>query len=116
MSIYKYLYLTESGKYQAYNKPDDYFSKRYKKRLSINVSEEFNGADFYFDLNSWFWPWHDVAKRDRKWSDGTHLSNFKASVIAFDILISENRYIHAPIVFTGTLLWGYTKQFFKGLL
>lgn len=116
MSIYKYLFITENNKYQVYKKPEDYFSKRYKKRLSMNLNDEFNGADYYFDINSWFWPWHDVAKRDGKWKDGSHCSNWQASVICWDVLVSENRYIHAPIVFTGTLLWGYTKQFFKGLL
>jgi len=115
MSIYKYLAPID-GKWFVIKQPDDYFSKRYSKKLSIVSTDEFDGATFYFDLDSWFWPWHDVAKRDRKWSDGTHCSNWQASVVAFDILWQEKRYIHAPIVFTGTLLWGYTKQFFKGLL
>ena len=114
-TIYNHIY-RDTKVYRVFKAPDDYFSKRYKRRLSMSVDDEFDGATFYFDLDSWFWPWHDIAKRDSKWSDGTHLSNFKSSVVAFDILWSEKRYIHAPIVFTGTLLWGYTKQFFKGLL
>jgi len=114
MSIYKYLYRTHKG-YVVFREPEDYFSMRYKKKISIKLDDTFNGADFYFDLDSWFWPLHDIIKRDGKWSDGSHCSNWQASTVAFDILWSEKRYIHAPIVFIGTLVGGYTKQLFKGL-
>ena len=114
MSIYKYLTKTKSGyitKEAIY-----YYSRAYKKDIKINEKFKSDGATCYWDLDSLFWLVHDYLKVKRQWSDGTHCSNWQASVIAFDILISENRYIHAPIVFIGTLLWGYTKQFFKGLL
>ena len=115
MSIYKYLAPIYAG-YEVILKPEDYFSKRYKKRLSVDEGYETDGATFYWDLDSFFWLWHDRATDKGKWKDGSHCSNWQASTLAFDILVSEKRYIHAPIVFAGTLLWGYTKQFFKGLL
>ena len=113
MSIYKYLTKTKSGytvKAAIY-----YYSKRYDQCIEINVNFKSDGATFYWDLDSLFWVVHDFLKLKRQWKHGSHCSNWQASIVAFDILWSENRVIHAPIVFLGTLLWGYTKQLFKGL-
>ena len=114
MTIYKYLAPIYKG-YEVILKPEDYFSKRYGKRVALEVGEIFDGATFEYDIDSWSWPIHDKLKITRQWKDGTHCSNFKASVVVFDILVSENRFIRAPLWFTGTLVWGYTKQLLKGL-
>ncbi len=113
MKIDKLLTKTESG--YVVSSAIYYYSRTYKRDIKINKGFESDGATFYWDLHSIFWIVHDYLKVERQWKDGTHCSNWQASVVAFEILISEDRYIHAPIVFTGTLLWGYTKQFFKGL-
>ena len=113
-TIYNHIYKAKKG-YVVYE-AIKYESTRYKVDVLINEKFKSDGATCYWDLNSMFWVVHDYLKVKRQWSDGSHCSNFKSSVVAFDILWSENRYIHAPIVFTGTLAWGYTKQFFKGLL
>jgi len=113
MSIYRYLAPTSSGyivKNAIY-----YYSKRFDKSIKINQGFKSDGATFYWDLDSLFWIAHDYLKVKRQWQDGSHCSNYQASLVAFDILMSENRYIHALIVFTGTFVWGYTKQLFKGL-
>jgi len=113
MSIYKYL--TKTNGIYTVKKLIEYESRYTGKEVSILKGFKSDGATFYWDLNSKFFIVHDYLKSTRKWSDGSHCSNFQASVVAFDILWSENRVIHAPIVFTGTLVWGYTKQLFKGL-
>ena len=113
MIINKYLTKTKTGytvKAAIY-----YYSRIYKKDIKINENFTSDGATLYWDLDSLFWIVHDYLKLKRKWKDGSHCSNLQASIVAFDILWSENRGIHAPIVFTGTLLWGYLMQLFKGL-
>jgi len=114
MSIYKHLKKV-SGRYIV-KEAIYYYSQRYDKRIKINENFSSDGATCYWDLDSFFWVIHDYLKLKRKWSDGEHCSNWQASTVAFDILWSEKRYIHAPIVFIGTLVWGYTKQLFKGLM
>ncbi len=113
MSIYKHLTKTKSG--YVVTKAIYYYNKRYDQSIEINENFKSDGATGYFDLDSLFWVIHDYLKVKRQWKSGAHCSNWQASIVAFDILVSERRYIHAPIVFLGTLLWGYTKQLFKGL-
>ena len=113
MIINKYLTKTKNGytvKTAIY-----YYSRIYKKDIKINENFTSDGATFYWDLDSLFWIVHDYLKLKRKWSDGSHCSDWQASIVAFDILVSENRFFHAPIVFLGTLLWGYLMQAIKGL-
>ena len=114
MSIYKHLTPIYRG-YEVTLKPEDYFSKRYSKRLSVDLGYETDGATGYFDLDSYFWLWHDVATDTYTWSDGSRCGNLQASFVAFDILWSENRYIHAPIVFVGVLVYGFLEQNYKRL-
>jgi len=113
MSIYKYL-KKEKGRYIV-TKAIYYHSLRYDKSIEINENFSSDGATGYWDINSLFWVIHDFLKLKRQWSDGSHCTNWQASVVAFDILWQENRVIHAPIVFLGTLVWGYLMQIFKGL-
>ena len=104
MKILRYLKKTEYG-YRVV-KPVFYYSKRYDKTVRV-----------YFDLDSRFWIVHDFFVNDNggTWQDGSYCTNWQASVVAFDILIYENRYIHAPLVFAGTLLWGYILRAYKRL-
>ena len=116
-SVLKYLCPIRKG-YEVFKKPPDYFSVRYQKKITHSVGDTTDGATFFPDIDSWFWLRHDQLrdKQDfHRWADGTHCSNWKASVVCYDILMSENRRILAPMVFLGTLLFGYTKQLFKGL-
>ena len=114
-SVFEYLFPIKKG-YEVFKKPPDYFSVRYQKKITHSIGDTTDGATFFPDIDSWFWLRHDKAKQTRKWADGTRCSNWKASVVCYDILMSENRKVLAPMVFLGTLLFGYTTQLFKGLL
>ncbi len=114
MNIYKYLSKITGG----YNvkTPITYYSKRFNKSVEVNEGFTSDGATLYFDLNSLFWIVHDYLKVTRQFQDGTHCANWQASLVAFDILWEEKRYIHAPIVFTGVFAWGYTYRLIKRFL
>lgn len=113
-SVFNYLTEIKGSRYKTICDLG-YDSDRYNKSIYAKSGTISDGATFFPDVNSWFWLWHDILKDERKWQDGSHCSNWQASVVCFDILISENRYILAAPVFLGTLIYGYTKQLFKGL-
>lgn len=94
------------------------YALSYKTRygtVEIHSGFESDGATYFPDIDSWFWLVHDKCKADRKFKDGSHCSNQQASVIAFDILIKEKRYMLAPCVFLATWLYGYSKRLIKNL-
>lgn len=112
MSIYRRLTKTDSG--YITNESISYYSYRYGQEIVINESFKSDGATGYWDLDSYFWIVHDYLKVKRQWKHGDHCTNFEASVVAFDILWDEKRYIHAPIVFVGTILGGWAIQLYRG--
>ncbi|MEE8288947.1 MAG: hypothetical protein V3R25_05995 [Nitrosomonadaceae bacterium] len=110
-SIYNYIYETNRSKwykrrYKVFNEKT-YFSKRYGKHIDITVDDPpYDGASGAKDINSFGWLFHDVLKRDKKWSDGTRCSNSKASWVLYDILKSEGRWFRARTWYVSTLAWG----------
>jgi hypothetical protein len=113
MSVFEYLIKTDNG--YIVKSPVRYDSKRYGKTVFVKKDFPSDGATCFPDIDSYFWLFHDYLKFTRKWRDGSHCSNHQSSVVVWDILMAEKRYIIAPVVFTGVYVYGYTKQFFKGL-
>ena len=110
-SIYDYIkrIKTGSGVVIGYRviKHKSYFSKRYKKRVEINVGDDpYDGATGAKDINGFGWLFHDVLKRDKKFSDGSRCSNWQESCVLHDIHKSEGRWFRARSWFIGTLVWG----------
>lgn len=110
-SIYRYVskIKTGSGKTLGYQVTNyrSYYSERYAKNVEITPDDlPYDGATFAKDINSFAWLYHDVLKRDKKFTDGSECSNWKASVILRDILKADGRYVRAECWFIGTLVWG----------
>lgn len=103
-----------NGRYIVF-KEYKWTSRIFKKTVIVEVGFESDGATYAPDIDSYSWLIHDKLKKTRKWYDGTHCSNWKASVAIAEILIEEKRYFTAPVWFFGTLIYGYVKQIFKGL-
>lgn len=84
-----------------------YFSRRYQKRIEIKTTDKpYDGATGAFDIDSFGWLFHDVLKRDKKFSDGSKCSNWQASQVLSDILKSEGRWFRSKTWFLSTLAWG----------
>ena len=83
-----------------------YYSPRYKKTVIAKCGDDFDGATGAKDINSFGWIVHDVLKRDKCFSDGSHCSNNQASNVLYDILKSEGRWFRARSWYWSTLLWG----------
>lgn len=103
-----------NGRYVVY-KEYKYTSRVFKKTVICEVDFDSDGATYAMDIDSYSWLVHDKLKKTRKWYDGKHCSNWKASVVIAEILFSEGRYIRAIPWTLGTLIYGYAKQVFKGL-
>ena len=89
-------------------KDKEYYSKRYNKRVNIYTTDlPYDGATGVRDINSFGWLFHDVLKRERKFSDGSKCSNWKASKVLRDILKSEGRWFRCNTWFIGTFVWGF---------
>ena len=110
-SIYDYVVpiTTGSDKIIGYRviKDKTYWSRRYEKHVRILTTDKpYDGATGAFDIDSFGWLFHDVLKRDKKFSDGSTCTNWQASQILSDILKGEGRWFRASTWFLSTLLWG----------
>ena len=119
-SIYDYIKPIKSGAgvvlgYQVI-KDKGYFSKRYQKHLKIKASDKpYDGASGAMDIDSFGWLFHDVAKREKKFSDGSECTNHQASCILYDILKSEGRWFRSRSWFAATWLFGGGKARNNGM-
>ena len=113
MSVFDYLKKV-NGRYVVV-KEIKWRSKIFKKTVICGAGFESDGATYAPDIDSFSWVIHDKLKVTRKWYDGSHCANWKASVVIAEILIEEKRYFTAPLWFFGTLVYGYAKQMIKGL-
>lgn len=110
-SIYNYIIPIEAGDgsvigYRVF-KDKSYFSRRYGKRVDIKASDKpYDGATGAKDINSFSWLFHDVLKRDKRFSDGSECTNHQASTVLYDIMKAEGRWFRCHSWFLGTLLWG----------
>ncbi len=111
VNIYEYIkrIKTGSGSTIGYKviKGKDYFSKRYQKHVNIRVTDKpYDGATGAKDINSFGWLFHDVLKREKRFSDGSVCTNHQASTVLYDILKSEGRCFRARSWYLSTLVWG----------
>jgi len=83
-----------------------YYSERYDKWKTIPENYPSDGATFAEDIYSDSWWVHDGICDDGIWDDGTRITNWQASMVLRDILISEKRYIRSWRWFWATFLFG----------
>lgn len=90
-----------------------YFSKRFNK--SITITKEFisDGATGAKDINSMSWWIHDALSEWEHWDDGSFCSIYDSSLVIYDVLKSEDRYIRAPLWFIGTFVGRHILSIFS---
>lgn len=87
-----------------------YYSRRYKKGVTIPPGFVSDGATFAPDIDSKGWWFHDWLKDIKQWDDGSYCSNWQASWVLSDILREEGRYIRSVTWFLATLIYGEVKK------
>ena len=87
---YRYIRPPEAGmKYELVGSAF-MFSRRYKKWLYVEDGMRSDGATGAVDLKlSWSWWFHDKLCKACKWSDGTPVTNWQASMTLYDTLNAE---------------------------
>lgn len=94
------------GKIKYYNKDKfTYYSKRYKKNITVEEGYPSDGATGAFDIDSKSWWVHDVLCDKKKFDDGTECTNWEASCILSDILWEEGRWLRSFGWKWSTYLW-----------
>ena len=83
-----------------------YYSKRYKKWITVEAKDISDGATSAPDIDSFGWIFHDEVCEEGSFDDGTKCNNWQASMILRDILDEENRYIRKHTWFISTWLFG----------
>lgn len=110
--------------------PYTYYSKRYDKNIDLERFMKSDGATGFIDIgadrftarifnwlrekihgafarvkSAWFFV-HDKICNTGRWSDGTKITNWQASMVAFDILRADGWVILAAPVHFFTFLFG----------
>jgi len=83
-----------------------YYSKRYKKFITVPENYPSDGATWAVDVFSQSWWVHDVLCADGTFDDETKCTNWKASMILSDILYSEGRWLRSKYWFWATWFLG----------
>lgn len=86
--------------------PIYYYSKRYKKSISIPKGYPSNGADVVRDVCPLGFFVHDVICYRGKWDDGSKMTNREASTVYADILKEKGFWWRSKIRWVGTFLGG----------
>lgn len=81
-----------------------YFSIRFGKKVTITPEFISDGATGAPDIPSMSWWVHDALCDWKHWDDGTSCSVLDSSLVIYDILKAEGRYVRAPLWFMGTLV------------
>jgi hypothetical protein len=99
--------MLEDGSGYILNKKIVYYSNRYDKYITLPEGMYSDGATFAEDIVS-LAPWvHDRLRGIFQWDDGSKCSNWQASNVLRDILLSEKRYIRCNRWFIATLIFGW---------
>ena len=93
----------------------EYYSKRYDKTIIVPLGYPSDGATGAIDLDTIGWWVHDVLCNTGKFSDGTSCTNWQASVVLHDILLSDGHWFFARRWFIATLLLGGGKARENGI-
>ena len=83
-----------------------YYSPRYDKYATVPLNYPSDGATGGIDIWSKSWWVHDLLCGRGTWDDGVKITNWEASQVLRDILISENRKIRAFWWFWATWVFG----------
>lgn len=83
-----------------------YRSERYGKSITVPAEYRSDGATGGTDILSEAWWVHDVACDTGQWDDGTPITNWQASRVLGDILMSERRPFRAVGWMLVTFLFG----------
>lgn len=83
-----------------------YWSKRYKKWVTIKKGDKSDGATNARDIDSFCWLIHDDLCNFGVFEDGSKCSNLQASTILYDIMMEEGYWYIAWAWWTGTFLIG----------
>jgi len=112
MNLIKWLYNESKGKYICQS-DFVYYSKRYDEKIMVEKGFKSDGATYAIDIKSNSWGLHDKIKKTKVFLSGAKCGNWKASVVLFDVLVGENRFIRAIPWFMVTLIYGYYRRLTK---
>ena len=118
MKIPEYTVLSEPVGGMLYRLDEDihYYSKRYKKNLTVLKGFLSDGATGAFDIHSAAWWVHDMICDTGLWDDGTKITNWQASMVLSDILHEEGRYFRSFYWFWATWMFGGDKARDNGMI
>ncbi len=83
-----------------------YHCGRYDKQVVVELGRPSDGATRTSDLDRRAWLLHDKVCYTGKWEDGTRLTNWKASMLIYDVLMDEGYWFFARRWFLATLIGG----------
>lgn len=92
-----------------------YWSKRYKKRITIKKGDKSDGATSAPDIDSFCWLIHDDLCNFGVFEDDSKCKNWQASMILSDILREEGQWFRSFTWFTATWLFGGGKARDNGM-
>ena len=84
----------------------DYYSPRYRKHVIVEKGFASDGATGAEDIYSNSWWVHDKICATGKWSDGSRITNWQASMVLHDVLKAEGWQVRAVGWFVATFLFG----------
>ncbi len=92
--------------------PLHYLSVRYGKFISAPKGYKSDGASWAQDIHSVSWWVHDVMCTRGTWDGGIPCTNWQASMVLFDILWDEKRYVRSLYwpIFTWLLGGGKARE------
>jgi len=90
-----------------------YYSKRFKKIMTVESGFISDGATGAEDLVSESWWVHDKACKNRKWDDGSLCDARQSAWIIHDILLEEGRWFRARSWGFFTYLYQRCKELFN---
>lgn len=93
----------------------EYYSKRYKKYVTVAEGYRSDGATGAVDIYSNGWWVHDVLCDKGVFDDETPCNNLQASNILHDILRKEGRWFRARSWWLATYLFGGGKARDNGM-
>lgn len=107
---FNYVHDVTRGRYRLVD-PIVYYSPRFKKKITCPEGMESDGASGpATDIVSVGWWVHDWLETTHAWDDGTPCSAFESSLVLYDILLSEGRWIRARTWFLATYIYATIRR------
>lgn len=106
----------EKGKSYKLINDISYYSKRYKKSVTVIAGTRSDGATGAYDINSCSWWVHDELCKTGRFDDGYKCTNWQASRILSDILRSEGYWFRSKSWLFATFLFGGGKARKNGMV